>query len=67
MKEGRKVGRALVELMDGKANIIELRGTEGSYPAIESGQGFREALQDYPEMKILASQEHGSSAPKARK
>jgi simple sugar transport system substrate-binding protein len=31
-------------------------GTVGSAPALDRYQGFREILQDYPEMEIIASQ-----------
>ena len=35
--------------------IVELRGTEGSSPAIKRARGFREALAAYPEFKIIYS------------
>ena len=36
--------------------IVELRGTEGSSPAIKRAQGFRELLVDYPEFQIIYSE-----------
>jgi ABC-type sugar transport system substrate-binding protein len=56
VEQGRRAGRAMAELMDGTGNIVELAGTEGSQPAAEHGQGFREILREYPEMNIIASE-----------
>ncbi|MCL2209229.1 MAG: ABC transporter substrate-binding protein [Treponema sp.] len=36
--------------------IVELRGTEGSSPAIMRARGFREALAEYPEFEIIYSE-----------
>ena len=47
--------RVMVDLLDGKGNIVELVGTVGSAPAIDRYAGFREVIKDYPEMKIIAS------------
>jgi simple sugar transport system substrate-binding protein len=55
LEEGRNAGRIMVDLLGGQANIVELVGTEGSAPAIDRYNGFREILKDYPEMKIIAS------------
>jgi ABC-type sugar transport system substrate-binding protein len=55
LEEGRKAGRVMANLLDGKGNIVELVGTEGSAPAIDRAKGFREILKDYPGMKIIAS------------
>jgi ribose transport system substrate-binding protein len=37
-------------------NIIEIRGLEGSTPAKERGDGFREGIASNPNAKIIASQ-----------
>jgi simple sugar transport system substrate-binding protein len=55
LEEGRKAGRIMVDLLDGKGNIAELVGTEGSAPAIDRAIGFREIIKDYPEMNIIVS------------
>ena len=55
IEEGRKAARVMVDLLDGKGNIVELVGTVDSAPANDRYAGFREVLQDYPEMKIIAS------------
>jgi ABC-type sugar transport system substrate-binding protein len=56
LEEGRKAARVMAELVDGKANIVELVGTIGSAPANDRYAGFREILMGYPEMKIIDSQ-----------
>ena len=56
MEEGRNAARVMVDLLDGKGNIVELVGTVNSAPANDRYLGFREVLQDYPEMKIIASE-----------
>jgi simple sugar transport system substrate-binding protein len=56
VEEGRNAARVMVKLLNGKGNIVELVGTTGSAPAIDRSSGFREILADYPEMKIIASE-----------
>jgi galactofuranose transport system substrate-binding protein len=56
LEEGRKSARIMADLVQGKANIVELVGTVGSAPANDRYTGFREILKDYPEMKIIDSQ-----------
>ncbi len=55
VEEGRNAARIMVELLDGKGNIVELVGTVGSAPANDRYIGFREIIIDYPEIKIIAS------------
>jgi len=56
LEEGRKAARIMADLVNGKANIVELVGTIDSAPANDRYTGFREVLKDYPEMHILDSQ-----------
>jgi simple sugar transport system substrate-binding protein len=56
VEEGRNAARVMANLMDGKANIVELVGTIDSAPANDRYKGFREILKDYPDMKIIDSQ-----------
>jgi simple sugar transport system substrate-binding protein len=56
LEEGHKAARIMVELVNGKANIVELVGTLGSAPANDRYMGFRQILQDYPEMHIIDSE-----------
>jgi len=55
-EEGRRAGRVMADLLDGKGNIVELVGTVGSAPANDRYIGFREILAGYPDMKIIASE-----------
>jgi ABC-type sugar transport system substrate-binding protein len=55
-EEGRRAARVMADLLDGKGNIVELVGTVGSAPANDRYIGFREVLENYPEMKIIASE-----------
>jgi len=57
LEEGRNAARVMAKLVNGKANIVELMGTAGSAPANDRYKGFREILQDYPDMKIIDSQD----------
>src|ERR1051325_9558280 len=56
LEEGRNAARVMANLINGKANIVELVGTIGSAPANDRYTGFREILKHYPEMKIIDSQ-----------
>ena len=56
LEEGRNAARVMADLVDGKANIVELVGTVDSAPANDRYAGFREVLVDYPEMQIIDSQ-----------
>ncbi len=56
LEEGRNSARVMAEIMNGKANIVELVGTIGSAPANDRARGFREVLANYPEMKIIDSE-----------
>jgi ABC-type sugar transport system substrate-binding protein len=55
-EEGRRAARVMADLLDGKGNIVELVGTLGSAPANDRYVGFREVLENYPEMVIIASE-----------
>ena len=56
LEEGRNAARVMAKIVGGKANIVELVGTIDSAPANDRAKGFREILQDYPDMKIIDSQ-----------
>lgn len=56
LEEGRNAARVMADLVDGKANIVELVGTIDSAPANDRYTGFREILLQYPNMQIIDSQ-----------
>jgi ABC-type sugar transport system substrate-binding protein len=55
LEEGRNAARIMARLTNGQANIVEIVGTAGSAPANDRYKGFREILQNYPNMKIIDS------------
>ncbi|GHT57510.1 sensor histidine kinase [Bacteroidia bacterium] len=50
---GKEVGNYIVKLLEGKGNIVELRGLDGSTPATERHQGFYNIIGNYPEIKLV--------------
>lgn len=60
-EEGRRAARWLVDYMkpSGPVGVAELRGTEGSAPAIDRKAGFEEVLADNPAFRIVASESGG--------
>jgi simple sugar transport system substrate-binding protein len=56
LEEGRKAAQIMVDLTDGRANIVELVGTIGSAPANDRFTGFREILKAYPGMYVIDSE-----------
>ncbi len=66
LEEGRNAARIMAKLTDGKANIVELQGTRGSAPANDRYSGFREIMKDYPDMKIIDSQDGDFTVAKGK-
>jgi len=56
VEEGRRAASVMVDLLDGKGNIVELAGTPDSAPANDRFKGFREVVAGYPEIQFLASE-----------
>ncbi|MNZ80725.1 ABC transporter periplasmic-binding protein YtfQ precursor [compost metagenome] len=58
-EEGRKAGKYMMDKMSeesGQIGIVELRGTEGSSPSIQRGQGFEETVKSRSEFVMLSSE-----------
>jgi simple sugar transport system substrate-binding protein len=55
-EEGRNAARVMAQLTGGTANIVELVGTLDSAPANDRYAGFREILDGYPGLRIIASE-----------
>jgi ribose transport system substrate-binding protein len=49
-------GRALLKAMGGRGNVIILEGVKGSLTASDRLRGFTDAIKEFPEVKLLASQ-----------
>lgn len=56
IQQGRRAGEWLAKQSNGKAGIVELTGTAGSSVARDRSEGFMEAIKQFPDMKIIASQ-----------
>ncbi len=50
---GKEVGIYAANLLNGKGNIVEIRGLKGSTPDIERNNGFRSVIEKYPGMKVV--------------
>lgn len=67
VEQGKRAGDWLVKQTNGKAGIVELTGTAGASVARDRSQGFKEAIQNSPNMKILASQTGNFSRAEGQK
>ena len=72
IEEGKRAARWLVKEYKNKKNIniVELRGTDGSNPAIERKKGFEEIIKSHSNFNIIKSEtahfnkEHGKAVMK---
>ena len=55
-KIGRTIGEYVAARLGGHGTVVEIRGLEGSSPAIERHKGFVSALERYPGIRLLASE-----------
>jgi simple sugar transport system substrate-binding protein len=55
-QEGQRACSEVARLLNGKGNIVELEGTDGSAPAIDRRMGFQECLKEHPGMRVIARQ-----------
>ena len=53
---GKSMGNFIAERLQGKGRIVEIRGLEGSSPAMERHRGFMDAIQKYPGVQLVASE-----------
>ena len=52
---GRVMGEYIVSRLGGKGNVLEIKGLEGSSPAIERHNGFMDAIKEFPGIKVVGS------------
>ncbi|MEO7673473.1 MAG: ABC transporter substrate-binding protein, partial [Pyrinomonadaceae bacterium] len=57
IKEGQRAGEWLAKRTNGKAGIVELKGTTGSSVANDRSKGFMNEIAKSPNMKVIASQD----------
>jgi ribose transport system substrate-binding protein len=53
---GLAIARRLLTAIGGKGNVIILEGVKGSLTSTNRVRGFNDALKEYPNVKLLASQ-----------
>lgn len=64
---GMAAGAWLVKKLGGKGKIVELKGLMTSTPGQDRNSGFRAALRDYPDIRILFEADMKWLEPDARK
>ena len=52
---GHVMGEYIVSRLGGKGNVLEIKGLEGSSPAIERHNGFMDAIKDVSGIKVVGS------------
>lgn len=53
---GKSMGTFIAHQLQGKGRIVEIRGLEGSSPALERHRGFMNAIKPYPGLQVVASE-----------
>ncbi len=53
---GKSMGAFIAQQLHGKGRIVEIRGLEGSSPAMERHRGFMDAVKSYPDIQVVASE-----------
>jgi ribose transport system substrate-binding protein len=53
---GLATGRHLLKTLGGKGNVVILEGVKGSFNSAERVRGFNDAVKEFPQVKLLASQ-----------
>ena len=62
---GRVMGEYIVSRLHGEGTILEIKGLEGSSPAIERHNGFMDAVKDAPGIEVVASLQGDWTEPTA--
>ncbi len=65
-KIGHAAGLWLAKALEGKGKIVELKGLMTSTPGQDRHSGFRDALKDYPDIRILFESDMQWLEPNAR-
>jgi len=62
---GRVMGEYIVSRLHGQGTVLEIKGLEGSSPAIERHNGFMDALKGMPGIKVVGSLQGDWTEPTA--
>ncbi|MGE0606857.1 MAG: substrate-binding domain-containing protein [Pirellulales bacterium] len=60
---GRLAGQRLAEAMGGQGNAILMRYREGSESTLQREEGFLEALREFPDIKVISSDQYCGVTP----
>ena len=52
---GRVMGEYIISRLHGQGTVLEIKGLEGSSPAIERHKGFMDAIEKVPGIKVVGS------------
>ena len=63
---GRVIGEYIIARLRGKGNVLEIKGLEGSSPAIERHNGFMDAIKQAPDIKVVGSLQGDWTEPTAQ-
>lgn len=63
---GHLIGSYIAQQLGGRGRIAEIRGLEGSSPAMERHRGFVDAVRAYPGLSIVASEAGDWKEPSGR-
>ena len=61
---GRIAGRHIVSLSKGNAKVIEIKGASYTSPGLERTMGFRQILNQYPNIKVISIDTKKDELPK---
>ncbi|TDD74668.1 substrate-binding domain-containing protein [Flavobacterium caseinilyticum] len=61
---GRIVGRHIVSLSKGNANVIEIKGASYTSPGLERSMGFSQIINQYPNIKVITIDAQKDELPK---
>ena len=53
---GKSMGQFIAQRLQGQGRVVEIRGLDGSSPALERHRGFVDALKAYPGVHLVASE-----------
>ena len=62
---GRVMGEYIISQLNGKGNVLVVKGLEGSSPAIDRHKGFMDVVKKAPDIKVLASLQGDWTEPTA--
>ena len=62
---GRVMGEYITTRLHGQGNVLEIKGLEGSSPAIERHNGFMDAIKDEPGIKVVGTLQGDWTEPTA--